>query len=416
MSAPTDPTPDPQAGSTVAATAVPAEEFTPDVDPAAPSTLQAEGRPEAKRYSLLWLALLALILSLLGAALLSLWQRLDQLQADASRRITTAEQFANIAKQNADTLSHDLRNAEARLAAAEARIADYTSQRAALDKLLADATTRESLRLSGDFEQLLLVAEQESQLTLNAAPMLNALKLLDNRADVAPLSIQGKLKAAIAKDIEVLRAADLPDRAQLLSKSEELAKLLEELPLAAEVKPAASAKASPKPAKTSAPKKPNTPDMSSEISAISTGHLTDTLPSIGELLSSLTAPLTDWLKLRRIDGPDALLVTPEQQFWLRENLKLQAQSARLSLLARQADSYQRNLEKLQQALQQYADPQQPKVQQALALITQLRAARIQAAMPGARETRAVLTQIAGSSLSNLSSATRAAPADSTKRK
>ncbi len=345
----------------------------------------------------LWNIALFIALALLTVATLTLWQRLDWLQTEAARRLGAAEQTYSVARANNDTLSSGLRNAEARLAAAEARIADYTAQRASLDKLLADATSRESLRISGDFEQLLTIAEQEAQLTLNASPLLTALRVLDARADLAPANARDKLKIAINKDTEALRATDLPDRTQLLSKSDELSRLLDEVPLAAEVKeikPSNTAKTSAKTVRDNSLIPADTPTTSASPPIFNIRNSINTIPSIGEFIATLTAPLTEWFKIRRIDSPQAVLTSPEQLFWLRENMKLQAQSARLSLLSRQSDSYQRNLEKVQQSLTLYADAKQPKVVQAQALLLQLRAARLNAVLPTARETRAVLLQLA----------------------
>jgi uroporphyrin-III C-methyltransferase len=345
----------------------------------------------------LWHVLIFIALVLLIVATLTLWQRLDWLQTEAARRLSTAEQTYGVVRASNEALSNSLRSAEARLAAAEARIADYTAQRASLDKLLADATSRESLRISGDFEQLLTIAEQEAQLTLNAGPLLTALRVLDARADLAPANARDKLKIAINKDTEALRATDLPDRTQLLSKSDELSRLLDEVPLAAEVKEiklAASTKNNAKTVRDNPVVATDTPTTTASSPIFNVRNPLNTLPSIGEFITTLAAPLTEWFKIRRIDSPQAVLTSPEQLFWLRENMKLQAQSARLSLLARQSDSFQRNLEKVQQGLAQYADAKQPKVQQAQALVTQLRAARLNAVLPTAHETRTVLLQLA----------------------
>jgi uroporphyrin-III C-methyltransferase len=363
-----------------------------------PSTSTQPTAASASRSLLrLWNVLIFIALLLLIVATLTLWQRLDWLQTEAARRLSTAEQTYGVVRASNETLSSSLRSAEARLAAAEARIADYTAQRASLDKLLADATSRESLRISGDFEQLLTIAEQEAQLTLNAGPLLTALRVLDARADLAPANARDKLKIAINKDAEALRATDLPDRTQLLSKSDELSRLLDEVPLAAEVKeikPAPSSKNNTKTARDNPVITSDTPATTASSPIFNIRNSINTLPSIGDFVATLSAPLTEWFKIRRIDSPQAVLTSPEQLFWLRENMKLQAQSARLSLLARQSDSFQRNLEKVQQGLAQYADAKQPKVQQALALVTQLRAARLNAVLPTARETRTVLLQLA----------------------
>jgi uroporphyrin-III C-methyltransferase len=365
----------------------------------APPSAQALPTAASASRSLmrLWHVLIFIALVLLIVATLTLWQRLDWLQTEAARRLSTAEQTYGVVRASNETLSNSLRSAEARLAAAEARIADYTAQRASLDKLLADATSRESLRISGDFEQLLTIAEQEAQLTLNAGPLLTALRVLEARADLAPANARDKLKIAINKDTEALRATDLPDRTQLLSKSDELSRLLDEVPLAAEVKeikPATSAKNNAKTARDNPIVVADTPTTTASSPIFNVRNSLNTLPSIGEFITTLAAPLTEWFKIRRIDSPQAVLTSPEQLFWLRENMKLQAQSARLSLLARQSDSFQRNLEKVQQGLAQYADGKQPKVQQAQALVTQLRAARLNAVLPTARETRTVLLQLA----------------------
>jgi uroporphyrin-3 C-methyltransferase len=41
------------------------------------------------------------------------------------------------------------------------------------------------------------------------------------------------------------------------------------------------------------------------------------------------------VRVSRIDNPEAVLLSPEQTFFLRENLKLKLLNARLGLLARQ---------------------------------------------------------------------------------
>lgn len=364
------------------------------------TTAPSAAANDTRSGSRLWFVLAFIVMMLLILAISLLWQRLDALQNDVARRLSTAEQAATVARASSESLTSQLRSAENRLAAAEARIADYAAQRASLDKLLSDATSRESLRISGDFEQLLSIAEQEAQLTLSPAPLLTALRVLDARADLAPSPARDKLKAAIAKDSDVIRSADLPDRTQLLTRSDELARLVDELPLAAEVKPqqaqtAQKPQAKKTPAKTVNPS--NTGATIDSKSSNTADNKEDTLPSIVEIISAITAPLTDWFRLRRIDGQDALLTTPEQQFWLRENMKLQLQSARLSLLSRQSESYQNHLDKLQQAIKQYTDSRHPKVEQALALIAQLRSARLNAVIPMPKETRVALIQLANMS-------------------
>ena len=61
------------------------------------------------------------------------------------------------------------------------------------------------------------------------------------------------------------------------------------------------------------------------------------------------------VRVTRIDQPEAMLVAPEQAWFLRENLKLRLLNARLSLLSRQFDTAQSDLREAQLALDRYFD-------------------------------------------------------------
>ncbi len=61
------------------------------------------------------------------------------------------------------------------------------------------------------------------------------------------------------------------------------------------------------------------------------------------------------IRVTRIDQPEAMLVAPEQAFFLKENLKLRLLNARLALLSRQFDTAQSDLRDAQSALDRYFD-------------------------------------------------------------
>ena len=62
------------------------------------------------------------------------------------------------------------------------------------------------------------------------------------------------------------------------------------------------------------------------------------------------------LRVSRIDQPEAALLSPEQSFFLRENLKFKLLNARLGLLARQFESARADLSAASMALNKYFDP------------------------------------------------------------
>jgi hypothetical protein len=69
--------------------------------------------------------------------------------------------------------------------------------------------------------------------------------------------------------------------------------------------------------------------------------------------------------------PEAMLVAPEQAFFLRENLKLRLLNARLALLSRQFDIAQSDLRDAQSALERYFDRSSRRVSAALDSVRQV---------------------------------------------
>jgi uroporphyrin-III C-methyltransferase len=83
----------------------------------------------------------------------------------------------------------------------------------------------------------------------------------------------------------------------------------------------------------------------------------------------------------RIDHPEAMLVAPEQSWFLRENLKLRLLNARLALLSRQFDTTQSDLRDALAALERYFDPSSRRVVSSIELLRQISAQARQVAVP-----------------------------------
>jgi uroporphyrin-3 C-methyltransferase len=76
------------------------------------------------------------------------------------------------------------------------------------------------------------------------------------------------------------------------------------------------------------------------------------------------------LRVSRIDAPEAALLSPEQAFFVRENLKLKLLNARLGLLARQKDGVRADLHASAILVRRYAEPQSRRTTQLLQLLEQ----------------------------------------------
>jgi uroporphyrin-3 C-methyltransferase len=80
------------------------------------------------------------------------------------------------------------------------------------------------------------------------------------------------------------------------------------------------------------------------------------------------------VRVTRIDQPEAMLVAPEQAYFLRENIKLRLLNARLALLSRQFGTAQSDLREVQIALERHFDRSSRRVNAMNELLRQVSAA------------------------------------------
>ena len=96
------------------------------------------------------------------------------------------------------------------------------------------------------------------------------------------------------------------------------------------------------------------------------------------------------VRITRIDQPEAMLVAPDQAFFLRENLKLRLLNARLALLARQFAAAQSDLQWAEGAIGRYFDRSSKRTQIAADQIRQVVQQSRQAGVPRPDDTLSAL--------------------------
>jgi uroporphyrin-3 C-methyltransferase len=87
-------------------------------------------------------------------------------------------------------------------------------------------------------------------------------------------------------------------------------------------------------------------------------------------LNQLADQLKGLVRVSRIESPEAALLSPEQGFFLRENLKLKLLNARLGLLARQKDAARADLASAAIIVRRYAEGSSRRTTQLLQLLEQ----------------------------------------------
>jgi len=244
-----------------------------------------------------------------------------------------------------------------------------------------------------DVESALKLAQQQAQLAGTAEPLLAALQAADQRIARAAQPRLNPLQRAIMRDLDRIRSANLTDVPALLLKLDELSRLTDELPLAngpvtrfsstTSITPAAGSSAAN--ASAAAESRSFLPDWMGLNAVNAWGQ---------RLLNTAWGEASKLLRVSRIDQPEAALMSPEQGFFLRENLKLRLLNARMGLLSRQTDTARADLVTATNWLGKYFDATSRKTQTAAQLLQQVQSQLKTSDLPRLDETMAALATAA----------------------
>ena len=310
-------------------------------DPLAPA--EATALSPLTRPWLLWglgaVAVLALLLSVL------LWQRLGRMQELLARQSQDAGQQSLEAKAWAKQAQDTVKDNAARLTLVEGRLGEVALQRGQLEELIQSLSRSRDENLVVDIDAGLRMAQQQAQLTGSTEPLLATLKSAQQRLQRAAQPRLAPVQRAIDKDLERLRSLQTPDIPGLLMRLDEGVAQMDALVLANQT-----------PVVTAVRTDEQTAERSAWPAWWSQG------------VQQVLEPLRDLVRISRVNAPEALLLSPEQSFFLRENLKLKLLNARLGLLSRQYDAVRADLAQTAAAVRRYADPQSRKTQQLLQLL------------------------------------------------
>ncbi len=356
--------------------------------PAAPVTLDAVPsamRDEVRRLRrtvLLWIVAALVVLVVLAVGL---WfiaaNRLDRSEREFARRI----QDDGVASRSAQTLAQQVQDQSlanaAKLGALEARVADSQSQQASLEQLYTDlARTRDDWALA-EVEQILAVASQQLQLAGNVQGAIIALQNADQRLARTDRPQFIVLRRAIAKDLEKLKALPSVDVAGSALRIDTIVGMIDSLPLLSNERPAPADVGA-------APSKQAPPDAQAGWFDRMTSH-------VRQLADDAWSRFAQLVRVRDVRVPDALLLTPSQAYFVRENVKLRLLNARLALLGRQEATYRSDLAHAHEAILKYFDPASRQTQAALALLKQVENANTVVEMPTLADSLAAARNVKG---------------------
>lgn len=311
-----------------------------------PPPSAATGQPLRRRVWNLWVPLVVASLALLVSVLL--WQKLSRIQEQLARQSADAGQQSLEAKAWAKQAQETVKDSTARLNLLEARLGEVALQRGQLEELIQSLSRSRDENLVVDIEAALRMAQQQAQLTGSMEPLLAALKSAQVRVKRAAQPRLAPVLRAIEKDLDRLNTTQTFDLPGLLIKLDEGVTLVDGLVLANQ----------------------DLPIVAMNRSLTDAGSVASPPSWWMTGLMQFADQIKGLVRVSRIESPEAALLSPEQAFFLRENLKLKLLNARLGLLARQKDAARADLASAAVIVRRYADASSRKTTQLLLLLEQ----------------------------------------------
>lgn len=340
---------------------------TPVQQPAAPAPAVVATVATRSRPSTLGLIALLVAAVALAAAAWSWFEsheRIRDLKDELGRRLAESGKEVSETRLLARNADDAMRQIGEKVARIESQMATSQQQQLALETLYKDLAQGRDQWALAEIEQVLLTAAQQLQLAGNVKAAIIALEGADTRLQHLNKPQFTALRRAIASDLANLRAVPTLDEVGASARIEALVARHAGWPLAsAQVSEAAAA-----------------PRAAARITGLG---------------QELWAELKSLVQIRRIEGNEAVLLPPDQAYFLRENLRLRLLSARLALLARDQAAFRADLQAAADMLGRYFNTRDAGVSDALKEIGRLSGLQIAVKLPSIDASLAALEAYKG---------------------
>ena len=342
-------------------------------------------RPAAPGWT--WLSLI------IGAAGLGcsvlLWQKVNGMQEQLARQSADATTQAAEARTLARESQDLVRDTSAKLSVMEMRVNEVSLQRGQLDALVQNLTRSRDETLVVDIESAIRMAQQQTQLSGSTEPLVATLQSSIKRIERAAQPRLVPVQQAMERDLERLSQSAVTDTASLLARIDDVVRMIDDMHVQ---------NSAPVPHEQRQPlrKAPNTTDAPAVDEATSPTQWAWWSQWGQKIWRATREEASELLRVSTIDHAEAMLMAPEQAFFVRENLKLKLLNARLAVLARQYDAARSDMGTAQAILSKYFDSNARRTHQAQAVLAQLQAHMQTSKQPSLEETLTALSTAATS--------------------
>lgn len=324
-----------------------------------------------RRMNPWWLLAAVLILAVAGG-FWWLQQRVEHLTEELARRQQSNDALVQETRVLSRNAQDTVKELQAKVGALDDQVGETRDKQAALEQVYQDLMRNRDDWEIAEIQQLLTNAGQQLQLTGNVQVALAALQSADGRLARTDKPQYNLLRRAIARDIARMKAVPDTDLTGAAIKLDESINQIDALPLISSERmldrqgaPAAQASPAGTPAQPA-------------------GNV------LVRLWDYVRDELAQVIRIRKVDDANALLLSGDQGWFLRENVKLRLLNARLALLSRNEPVFRNDLAAAQHMITRYFDVRSRRVQGVLTLLKQAQASAVTVTLPTMAESLGAL--------------------------
>lgn len=339
---------------------------------------QSRKMRQMKRITFVALVLLALLLA-------AQWWKtrtdIRQLKREVAQRLQSHDVVNNESKAIAKSVQDGMKEMQAKVNVLENKQIEAQSQQVALEQLYQELYKNRDDWALAEIEQVLSTASQQLQLAGNVQGALIALQSADARLARLDKPQFIFIRRAIGRDMDRLKSLPSVDLAGTALRIDSIISQIDKMPLLSDEKtslPATQPKNAQNASAIQRQRVLTTDDPGADTKRDWSGNLGEALRS---WTSEMWAEIRQLIRIRDVESPDALLLSPSEAFYVRENLKLRLLNARLALLSRNETAFRSDLLAAQDAIAKYFDTRAKQTQAAQALLKQVQANNLAIDLP-----------------------------------
>ncbi len=321
-------------------------------------------------------------LGVLAFLLLAQWwasqREISGLREETAQRLRTGESVTTETKVLVKSVQDGTKELLAKVNVLESKQVEAQSQQLALEQLYQELSRNRDDWALAEIEQVLSTASQQLQLAGNVQGAVIALQNADSRLSRSDKPQFIIIRRAIAKDLERLKSLPIVDLTGIALRLDSIIGQVDSMPLLSDEKPAIAA---------TQPKVSRRALKNAEAKALTgkgqgnSDWMADLEDKWNSWTSEMWSEVRQLIRVRTVDVSDALLLSPTQAYYARENLKLRLLNARLALLTRNESAFRSDLVAAQDAISKYFDTRAKQTQTAQALLRQVQASNLSIEMP-----------------------------------